>query len=279
MKEYTRIVFELDEFLEQLVMTPGNQLTATKKAIKRTRLALVELRRLVIQRGFPDLKCEVQFFKEIKPAVQGRLFYYQAVFEIESLRFRSSPKRFKKSMQAKLNEIQQYMQQEVTHVQYYNCGFTHLDELYFIRGKEEIPVELRGNDYLMDEQFNTWRDQTFAKIRAGEMLMDYLTSEIRKLGLPETDTLEYKFKKRKWTGSKTDLVEIIYALDAAKVVDNGRASIIDLARMFSLIFDVDLTKNLYSLFSEIKDRKKEQTAFLNLLKSFLQQQIDENLEK
>ncbi|WP_163713505.1 RteC domain-containing protein [Mangrovibacterium lignilyticum] len=274
--DYSRIVCELEEYMEQLVLAPESRLTIAKKGIEKSRSTLVELKRLVIKNGFPDSKSEIHFFKEIKPAVQSYLLFYQAVFDVESLRPKYHSKRLKKYMQRKLEEIQIFMQQESRCVQYYNCCFTYLDELYFIRDREDIPIELRGNNYLEDGQFVTWRDQTFAEIRAREMLTDYLLTEIRKLGQVGVNSL-FRLKKGKWTGKKIYLAEIIYALDSAKVIDNGRMSIQELTQLFGYIFGVDLTKDIYDYYKQIRGRKKDQTLFLNFLRDVLQQRIDEKL--
>ncbi len=274
--DYSRIVCELEEYMAQLVLAPESRLTIAKKGIEKSRLTLVELKRLVIENGFPDSKSEIHFFKEIKPAVLSYLLFYQAVFDVESLRPKYHSKRLKKYMQRKLEEIQIFMQQESRCVQYYNCCFTYLDELYFIRDREDIPIELRGNNYLEDGKFVTWRDQTFAEIRALEMLTDYLLTEIKKLGQVGVNGL-FRLKKGKWTGKKIYLAEIIYALDSAKVIDNGRMSIQELTQLFGYIFGVDLTKDIYDCYKEIRGRKKDQTLFLNFLRDALQQRIDEKL--
>jgi len=275
--EYSRIVCELEEYMEQLVLAPESRLTIAKKGIEKSRSTLVELKRLVIENGFPDSNSEIHFFKEIKPAVLSYLLFYQAVFDVESLRPKYHSKRLKKYMQRKLEEIQIFMQQESRCVQYYNCCFTYLDELYFIRDREDIPIELRGNNHLEDGQFATWRDQTFTEIRASEMLTDYLVSEIRKLGRADDSRSGYRLKKGKWTGKKIYLAEIIYALDSAKVIDNGRMSIQELTQLFGYIFGVDLTKDIYDYYKQIRGRKKDQTLFLNFLRDVLQQRIDEKL--
>jgi RteC protein. len=195
--------------MEQLVLAPESRLTIAKKGIEKSRSTLVELKRLVIKNGFPDSKSEIHFFKEIKPAVQSYLLFYQAVFDVESLRPKYHSKRLKKYMQRKLEEIQIFMQQESRCVQYYNCCFTYLDELYFIRDREDIPIELRGNNYLEDEQFNTWQDHTFSVLMANDLLVEYLTAEIERLDSSSQTSPQFGFPATKltWQGSKTELME------------------------------------------------------------------------
>ena len=57
-------------------------------------------------------------------------------------------------------------------VQYYRCGFKHLDEPYFLRDNSEIPLELKDSHQLRDEEFFTWHDHTFSIIMANDMLAD-----------------------------------------------------------------------------------------------------------
>lgn len=252
-------------------------LATSKSAIKRCRIALVELRWVVINQGFPDIPSEIRFFKEIKPVAYSWLLFYQAVFEIESFRSKYDNERIKRYMKVKLDEIQIFMEENASSVQYYNCGFTYLDSLYFVRHHEEIPIELRGSQYLMDEQFNTWQDHTFSVLRANDLLVEYLTREIARIDKQEQSPQLQQVSNFCWTGNKIDLVELIYALYYARVINSGKTTIRELAGVFCRAFNMDLEKDIYRYYTEIQQRKIEQTKFMEQLKSILQQQIDQNI--
>lgn len=277
MEQYSHIISELEADLKRIVLTSESLLITAKSAIKRCRIALVELRWLVIHQGFPDIPSEIRFFKEIKPVAYSRLLFYQSVFEIESFRSKYDSERIKRFMKVKLDEIQIFMEENASSVQYYNCGFTYLDSLYFVRERDEIPVELRGSPYLMDEQFNTWQDHNFSVLRANDLLVEYLNREITRIEHPEQTVDLHQLSHLCWTGNKIDLVELIYALFYSRAINNGKTTIKELSGLFCRAFNLDIEKDIYRYYTEIQQRKIEQTKFLEQLKSILQQQIDQNL--
>lgn len=277
MEQYSQIITELEADLKRITMTSESMLNTAKTAIKRCRIALVELRWIVINQGFPDIPSEIRFFKEIKPVAYSRLLFYQSVFEIESFRTKYDSERIKRYMKVKLDEIQIFMEENASSVQYHNCGFTYLDSLYFVRERDEIPVELRGSQYLMDEQFNTWQDHTFSVLRANDLLVEYLTREITRMDNQEQPNQLQQFGQYSWTGAKVEMVELIYALFFSRVINNGKVTIKELTKLFFQIFNVNLEKDIYRYYSEIQQRKIDQTKFMEHLKSVLQHQIDQNL--
>lgn len=277
MEQYSQIIAELEADLTRISMASECMLSMAKSAIKRCSIALVELRWVVVNDGFPDLQSEIRFFKEIKPIAYSRLLFYQAIFEIESFRSKYDSDRIKRYMKVKLDEIQIFVEENTTVVQYYNCGFTYLDSLYFVRKRDEIPVELRGSQYLMDEQFNTWQDYTFSVLRSNDLLVEYLTGEINRMDNQEQPNQLQQVNYQYWTGNKIDLVELIYALFFSRVINNGKITIKELTRLFCRIFNMDIEKDIYRYYSEIQQRKIEQTKFIEHLRSVLQYNIDQNV--
>jgi hypothetical protein len=79
-----------------------------------------------------------------------------------------------------------------------------------------------------------------------------------------------------WTASKTDLVELIYALNSSGAIRNGQAEIKKLSNICKELFDIDLG-NIYKTFSEIKLREKDNTKFLDQLKLSLVKKINSDL--
>lgn len=81
-----------------------------------------------------------------------------------------------------------------------------------------------------------------------------------------------------WTGSKTSLVELIYALYHQSVFDNGNADVKRIMKSFEVAFNIDLG-DFYHTFLEIKSRKINRTKFLDTLRDNLMQKMDERDEK
>ena len=278
MEHYAPVVIKLEEEnLKQLTEASDRLMDTAKLAIKKCKITLVKLRKMISSHGFPDKQAEIHFFKEIKPVAYSNLLYYQTLFELESFRTTYDSKGMKQCFKDKLKEIHLFMEEDMEIVQYYNCGFTHLDSLYFVRDREEIPVELRGEYYLMDEEFNTWQDYNFSVIQANEMLMEYLTSEILTLDRPRESGKFMQLMYLDWTAKKIYLVELIYALYFSRTINNGKITIKELCELFGKIFNIEIAKDAYRYFIEIQQRKIDQTKFIGHLKSVLQQQMDQNL--
>ena len=77
-----------------------------------------------------------------------------------------------------------------------------------------------------------------------------------------------------WTASKTDLIELIYALQASGAIKSGTAGIKEMASACESIFDLNLG-NVYRTFLEIRERKIDLTKFIDRLKSALLQRMEE----
>jgi hypothetical protein len=99
--------------------------------------------------------------------------------------------------------------------------------------------------------------------------------------LKRIEELEKRFPEKEvaslmpfqWTGSKAALIELIYALQSGGVLNNGMASIKEIAENFEKIFQVELG-NYYHCFNEIRLRKKNRTALLDHLREKVLQKMD-----
>jgi len=76
-----------------------------------------------------------------------------------------------------------------------------------------------------------------------------------------------------WTASKTDLIELIYALKVSGSINGGDSQIKQLTDVFGKLFNVDLG-NYYKTYADIKNRNKEQTKFLLKLTSNLTEKLE-----
>jgi len=80
-----------------------------------------------------------------------------------------------------------------------------------------------------------------------------------------------------WTGSKTDLIELIYALHNCGAINSGTADIKEMALVFEQMFNIDLG-NYYHTFIEIRARKNSKTKFLDRLIDVLTKRFEESDE-
>lgn len=80
-----------------------------------------------------------------------------------------------------------------------------------------------------------------------------------------------------WTLSKTDLIELIYALHSSGAFNRGAATITQISRFFESSLHIQLG-NTSVTFQEIL-RRKDSTAFLQKLKEKLDEHIDKIEDK
>ncbi|MDX9882646.1 MAG: RteC domain-containing protein [Prolixibacteraceae bacterium] len=275
MKTYCQIATELEHELSGIGENPEEFPKQIDFAVGCCKLALDRLHDLVIKKGFPDKASEIMFFKKIKPSVCSKLIYYQTVFDIESVRLELDQKSLRKYFQRELKKIQKYMKKQQIKVQYYRCGHSHLDEKYFLRDAKEIPLELKDSQAMMAEDFFTWHDHTFSVIMSNEMLIEYIKDEMEKLDHPQGQNFP-KLKLR-WTGDKIDLQELIYSLYLEGSVNHGKATIIDIAKAFEWIFNIDLQKNIYKTQDQLLKRS-DPVKYLARLIDVLRRRINIKLK-
>jgi len=107
---------------------------------------------------------------------------------------------------------------------------------------------------MRDKDFNEW-------------LQAYLLSELKLLNecILQPGVHSYPKVKLSWTGSKTDLIELIYALDTEGCFNNGKIPLIQIAAYFESVFNIDLGNNIARNFYDMRIRNQP-TPFLDRLR-------------
>lgn len=269
MKTNDEILKDLDKSIDLLEFEEIDVIIKAEKGIELSKKALKEIRRKITDYNFNSQQDEIAFFKYVKPKVYSRLIYYAKLFNIESKRPRGKSKSQVNYFNCHINKLQIFFNDNLNFYHYYRRGASQFDELYFLRDKSDIRLCPDDFHFLTDEEFSTSHDSTVATILAYDLLIIYLKREIDKLENNVRSTLNTKQRNIFWTGKKTDLIELIYALYGNGVINNGTVEIKDIARVVERIFKIDLG-NYYHTFVEIKSRKINQAKFLDSLKeSFL----------
>jgi len=258
-----------------------NLIEKAEKGIKISKDMLRILRDIIFDSTFKSSAEEIDFFKNIKPKVYNKLIYYVKLFNIESKRPRGSSKSQRKYFDNEIERLQAYFNDNLEFYQYFRRGGSSLDSQYFIRGKDDIRLNPDNFHFFTDEKFSTSHDSTVATILAYDMLIIHLKQEIDKLennnGMETTIQPFRKQSKLFWTGHKTDLIELIYALHSSGAVNSGTADIKELAATCEQIFNIDLG-NYYHTFIEIRSRKSNNTKFIDKLKESLIKRYNESDE-
>ena len=238
--------------------------------------AFEELKSFVYSYSFKDDSEEIQFFKQIKPQLFSQLIYRNKLYSIEMGMPTGSIDDRKIYLERFLSRIKYFFDTNLDFYKYYRSGSTHLDHLYFIRGKPDIQLPFDCFYFERDGKFSTCCDFKMTKILANEMLATYLNTELVKLAQEENniDSIYSLSSSEKWTDKKIALCEIIYGIDSLGSVNYGNTDIKVLTSMFSKMFNIDLS-DIYHIFLEMRRRKGDRTEYLNRLIKALLHRMDD----
>lgn len=257
MNTYYKLIGELERNLTALEQKNKDILFVTEQGVSLCKETLEKLRVLVINNDFNGKANEIDFFKNIKPQVVSKLIYYVKRLNIESKSPKNGKKEQIKYLKRHIAKLQNYFNNNLEFYHYCKSHATYLDEQYFLIKNKGIRLNIEAFHFYTDHQFSTSHDSSVATIMAYTNLIEYLKSEINKLEnnkmeITTNDTFHME-SKLNWTGSKTDLVELIYALQSSGAINKGTADIKEVALVFQKTFNIDLG-DYYRTYLEIRFR-------------------------
>lgn len=276
--DYQQLISEFDSKIASLELRYDDIIEIAEQGIVKTEQYLRILRNRVLKHGFKSKAEEIHFFKHTKPHVFSRFLYYLHIFKIESKRPRSSSKFQIKYLNHHIDAFQVFFNEHIDFYHYYRRGSTNLDEEYFTRHHNDPLLHAQAFHYIIDEAFLSLQDINVATFTAYDMLIIYLQKEIdiiEQSSAPnKTGSLKLLSSNLTWTRSKTELIELIYALQSSGAINSGTAEIKKLATVFERVFNIDLG-NYYHTFSEIRGRKYSKTKFLDKLTEVLERRFED----
>jgi len=259
---------ETDNAIDGIESSDSNILKKSLEASHVLADAFDKLKKFILSYEFRDEAEEITFFKEIKPKFCYRLIYYRKLYNIEINRPVAGTCKQKEYLSDELDTINKYTNKRLDFVRYYRSGSTHLDSLYFLRGRVDTEQYLETFYYELDPNFSTNCDFKVAKIMANDMLSAYLMQEIELLndnGM-KFGSFNFPATKKTWMGSKTELQEQIYSWDSASSF--GDVPLTQLYDYIQNVFNIQLDGNLSRAFGDLKIRNIP-TPFLDKLKNAL----------
>jgi hypothetical protein len=258
---------ETDNVIDRIESSDSNILKKSLEASHVLAEAFDQLKTFILSYQFKNEEEEITFFKEIKPKLCYRLIYYRKLYNIEMNRPAGVDKQ-NEYLSEELNEINKYNMKRLDFIRYYRSGATHLDSLYFLRGKTDTEQYLETFYYELDPQFTTNCDFKVAKVLSNDMLLAYLIHEIELLDNNGSTSLfsGFPLTKLTWQGTKTELMEQLYSWDSDSTF--GDVPLTQLSDYIQNVFNIQLDKNLSRAFSEMKTRNIP-TPFLDKLKAAL----------
>jgi hypothetical protein len=270
------LMSELEHQLNLIQLETENPIQSAEQAIKNSVAALERLKNFFIKYKRLNKSEEIEFFRDIKPKFTSKLIYYIEIYNIETNKPLGSQKTIRKYYKSDLFKLKVFFEENQEFYRYYRTGNNCLDHKYFIREKYDLKLMLDSVYFQADPRFTTSHDYKVARMLANDEIKVFLEEQIEKL---ERKTIKIQSpsplpKGPKWTRSKVELIELIYALHAEGVFNNGALGLKEITSFFESAFTIDLGQ-FNRVFLEIRNRKSERTKFLNILKNKLIIRMDE----
>ncbi|HET7360880.1 MAG TPA: RteC domain-containing protein [Salinimicrobium sp.] len=274
-----RILNQFREEIKPIESSNLNDSSNIESGIKISRKYLQQLRVLIRENDFQNVEEEIKFFKKQKPFVYSRLKFYARLYNFLVERPAGSIKSQRNFIDSQIKKLQNYHKRNIDFVKYYYEKETVLDEFYFVRGNDNLNLVTRASHFYTDAEFATSHDNAVAQIMAYDLLINHYNQELVSLGMAKAlknDPNELCSQLNlEWTASKTDLVELIYALQASGAIRDGAAGIKEMATACEQIFGLDLG-NYYKTYIEIRTRKFDRTNFISKLKTSLETKMQKD---
>ena len=275
-KLLTQIRHQEDKLSSQMMQT-------TEEAYQMTLFLnemLCNIKAKVLQDGFTNEQQEIDFFKNIKPQILGKLIYYNKVFRIETTCPVSNGKIHQSYFENLLKTLKSEYKESICNedfYRYYRTGRIDRDHSYFRLGKVNYHDGLKSAVFEIDLSFSTYYDNKVAHIIANELLYTFLLTKINPEKNPDTILINGDGNKDiSWTNSQNALIELIYALYASKSIAHGKMGIRKLALIFQILFRTPLN-DIHHSFHRMKTRAGSRTVFLDQLKISLEEYMDKDL--
>ena len=275
-KIITQIHHQEDKLSSQMMRTVDEAFEMT--LFLKEMLSIIKAR--VLQDSFADEQQEIDFFKNIKPQILGKLIYYNKIFRIETTCPVSNGKIHQSYYENLLKNLKSEYKESICNedfYRYYRAGRTDRDHTYFRLGQVNYHDGLKSGVFEIDLSFSTYYDNKIAYIIANELLYTYMLTKINPDENPDLILLNGEANKDiSWTNSQNALIELIYALYASNSIAYGKIGIRKLALIFQVLFRTPLN-DIHHSFHRMKTRAGSRTAFLDQLKISLEEYMDKDL--
>ena len=278
-KDLLKIIEDFKNEILEIEESNVNDFNVVEKGITISRKYLQKLRLCIRDNNFKNKENEITFFKKHKPYVYSRLKFYAKLYNFLINRPAGTIQSQQIFIDEEIQKLQESNRRNIDFIKYYREESTVLDEFYFIRGKDKISLVSDTSHFYTDAEFSTSHDNAIAKIMAYDLLINHYVQELSYLrdqsyGISNKLNTLANGERLGWTASKTDLIELIYALQASGAIKSGTAGIKEMASACENIFDLNLG-NVYRTFLEIRERKLDQTKFIDRLKATLLRRMEE----
>lgn len=175
------IFLEMQNFEKSVSEHSTNLIDESYRVTSYLRDLLLRVKNKILREGFKDESEEINFFKNIKPQILGRLIYYNKVFRLETSCPVCDGKMYQTYFANRLQELKKENTEYICNsdfYRYYRSGRSDKDEVFFQLGKINYHDGLNSFVFEIDDQFSTFYDYKVARIIANELLYNYLLTKI-----------------------------------------------------------------------------------------------------
>lgn len=265
------LLSELEQRLLEIDSRRNSPIEKCSEKVKVCQDLISTLRQLYQEASLDTIPKQIHFFKEVKPKFFSELHYNHRMITFYKDRPRGSTKLKDKYINQCMEEASSYMQKHCEFRNYINMKSDHMDEVYFT--KREYCPKLHGSfEYPLEPEFSSPADPTYSCLLAADRFMQFLKNEKFTLKNPTLDPSWDYQKTLDWQGSKTDLVELVYALHAAGKLKGDlkhsfavmeKALNIDIGNYYRLYTDIKLKRNPHSMLDDMRESLSEKIRIEN----------------
>ncbi len=224
MREITQIMQPFYNEMAHLQKTNLKDITNLNKGIAVSKECLYKLRlKIRDMNNFPDSKSEIHFFKADKPFVLGYLKYFVKLHAYIMEKPTADIAKQRQFIHSRLDKLEECKKKQLNFWNYYKHQEDSLDHIYFIRGNNDLDIVNDSSRHFSDPEFSTSHDNLVGKFIAYDFLVKFYHEELFLLKKIESGSRREEvspaiLNNLSWTASKTDLIEIIYALQASGAI-------------------------------------------------------------
>lgn len=271
-----------DEFFEMSIQCNSNK----KELIKKSKEfiiwaeAKIELLNEWLRKyEFENDNSEIEFFKVIKPQILSTLIYQKEILNLVT----NVPTSLKHSLKFYGNKVQKFvklLKVDSKFYSYYRSCSNDQDVVFFTRKVKKNILETDFSLLVFDARVSTFYDTKIATILAYDKLIIYAEHQIAKIKIKIKLKKQFKKKlptksKLQWTRNKADLIELVYALYYANVLNDGQVELKDIAKEIGQIFNLEIKDNLYRVHTDIKRRKNPKLNFIQNIADNYKKKLEE----
>ncbi len=270
----TALLSRLEANLQPLDSSGEDKLTRFETGIYLTRQALDMLCAYLRTYEFKSEEEEIAFYKHHMTGLMAKSILYAELYKLQSVKPAGTPEEVAKFYRLESAEIKKYLARNQNLYNYLVLEKTNQDREFFLRSAQSPIYKPPLAGKLVDQRQCTVYTEYFAHLKAGMALADYLhTQQAVREG--RSDQPYKKHGNLIWTGKKSDLMELVYALKVSGVLNHGTARLKEISAALEVAFQYEL-KDLYRSFQEIQSRKKNRTQFLESCRELLESYMEEH---